>query len=418
MATILAIDDDRSVLEMLSDLFVEHGHTVETCRDGKQAIEHLEAGSFDLVVLDVLIPHVNGFALVEHMNADDRLKKIPIIVFSGIYRSLNHRQDLAAYEQVIDYLDKPLQTDKVFELAQQVLGADPKHEEHAHDFIDGVLTSTSFDISDVEIPVDEETAREQAEVEKLARRDFRRRNQNLALQGSLQDHSIAEVLGKLWSERASGALLLRQGKVKKIMHIKDGTPYSVKSNLINECLGQLLVRERLISKEELKKSVSKMKETGTKQGQILIEMGSITENNLSYALGLQLETKMFEPFSWESGEYRFNPAAELPQAVTDVEWKEGAMVVEGIRRTFDERRLRFYMGRFMETEFDYPSEEKRNIDHLKLPESVNNAVNGLPLPSTPRGLLDNANVDAADLLGVLYAMISLRILKPLPAPEA
>ena len=32
----------------------------------------------------------------------------------------------------------------------------------------------------------------------------------------------------------------------------------------------------------------------------------------------------------------------------------------------------------METEFDYPSEEKRNIDHLKLPESVNNAVNGLP----------------------------------------
>ena len=38
--------------------------------------------------------------------------------------------------------------------------------------------------------------------------------------------------------------------------------------------------------KELKKSVSKMKETGTKQGQILIEMGSITENNLSYALGL------------------------------------------------------------------------------------------------------------------------------------
>lgn len=418
MATILAIDDDRSILEMLSDLFAEHGHTVETCRDGKQAIERLDAGPFDLVVLDVLIPHVNGFALVEHISNDEKLNKIPIIVFSGIYRSLNHRQDLAKYEQVIDYLDKPLQTDKLLELAQGVLGADPQQEEHAHDFIDGVLTSSAFDIADVELPVDSDTAREQAEVEKLARQDFRRRNNNLALQGSLQDHSIAEVLGKLWSERASGALLLRQGKVKKIMHMRDGTPYSVKSNLINECLGQLLVRERLISPEELKKSVNKMKETGDKQGQILIEMGSITENNLSYALGLQLETKMFEPFGWESGEYRFNPASELPESMNNVEWPEGAMVVEGIRRSFDERRLRFYMGRFMETEFDYPTDDRRDIMHLKLPESVTDAVNRLSLPATPRGLLDDTEVDTADMLGALYAMISLRILKPLPVPEA
>ena len=77
MANILVVDDDRNILDTFVDLFSEHGYTVETCRDGKQAIEHLRSGAFDLLLLDVLIPHINGFALVEQMNEDEALKEIP-----------------------------------------------------------------------------------------------------------------------------------------------------------------------------------------------------------------------------------------------------------------------------------------------------------------------------------------------------
>lgn len=420
MANILVVDDDRNILDTFVDLFSEYGYTVETCRDGKQAIEHLRSGAFNLLLLDVLIPHINGFALVEQMNEDEELKKIPVIVFSGIYRSINHRQDLVHYEQVVEYLDKPLQTDRVVELVTELLGKEEKSEDsdsidNSGTFIDGILTSSAFNIADVELPVDADTAHEADEVEQQAKTDFRRRNRNLALQGSLEDHSIAEVLGKLWNERASGALLLRSGKVKKIIYIQQGTAYSVKSNLVGECLGQMLVHERMISREHLQQSITKMKETGDKQGQILVDMGSLTENNLSYALGLQLETKIFEPFTWESGEYRFNPSVELPEAISDIDFTEGALIVEGIHRAFDEKRLRFFMSRFMETQFDYPNAERKDLTHLKLPETLSQLLKDSDFPASPRELLEGTEVDVASLLGVIYAMISLRILKPLPS---
>jgi CheY-like chemotaxis protein len=420
MANILVVDDDRNILDTFVDLFAEHGYTVETCRDGKQALEHLRSGAFDLLLLDVLIPNINGFLLVEQMSEDESLKKIPVIVFSGIYRSINHRQDLVHYEQVIEYLDKPLQTDRVVELATEILGQEEKIDDSALDggnagtFIDGILTSSSFNIADVELPVDTDTEHEADEVEQQARTDFRRRNRDLALQGSLENHSIAEVLGKLWNERASGALLLRSGKVKKIVYVKEGTAYGVKSNLVGECLGQLLVQERMISREDLQQSITKMKETGAKQGQILVEMGSITESNLSYALGLQLETKIFEPFSWETGEYRFNPSVELPEPTISIDFQEGALIVEGIHRAFDEKRLRFFMSRFMETRFDYPNAERKDLTHLQLPASLSQKLKESDFPASPRELTDEIEGDVASLLGVIYAMISLRVLKPLP----
>lgn len=420
MANILVVDDDRNILDTFVDLFAEHGYTVETCRDGKQALEHLRSGAFDLLLLDVLIPNINGFLLVEQMSEDESLKKIPVIVFSGIYRSINHRQDLVHYEQVIEYLDKPLQTERVVELATEILGQEEKIDDSALDggnagtFIDGILTSSSFNIADVELPVDTDTEHEADEVEQQARTDFRRRNRDLALQGSLENHSIAEVLGKLWNERASGALLLRSGKVKKIVYVKEGTAYGVKSNLVGECLGQLLVQERMISREDLQQSITKMKETGAKQGQILVEMGSITESNLSYALGLQLETKIFEPFSWETGEYRFNPSVELPEPTISIDFQEGALIVEGIHRAFDEKRLRFFMSRFMETRFDYPNAERKDLTHLQLPASLSQKLKESDFPASPRELTDEIEGDVASLLGVIYAMISLRVLKPLP----
>jgi CheY-like chemotaxis protein len=420
MSSILVVDDDRNILDTFVDLFNEHGYTVETCRDGKQALEHLRSGAFDLLLLDVLIPNINGFLLVEQMNEDESLKKIPVIVFSGIYRSINHRQDLVHYEQVIEYLDKPLQTERVVELATEILGKEEKIDDSALDggnggtFIDGILTSSSFNIADVELPVDTDTEHEADEVEQQARTDFRRRNRDLALQGSLENHSIAEVLGKLWNERASGALLLRSGKVKKIVYVKEGTAYGVKSNLVGECLGQLLVQERMISREDLQHSITKMKETGAKQGQILVEMGSITESNLSYALGLQLETKIFEPFTWETGEYRFNPSVELPEATITIDFQEGALIVEGIHRAFDEKRLRFFMSRFMETRFDYPNTERKDLTHLQLPVTLSQKLKESDFPASPRELTDEIEGDVVLLLGVIYAMISLRILKPLP----
>jgi signal transduction histidine kinase len=81
---ILVVDDNpvnRHLLEQHAALL---GHHVTTAANGRQGLELLRGGSFDLVLLDVLMPEVDGFATLEQMKADDQLREIPVIMVSGL----------------------------------------------------------------------------------------------------------------------------------------------------------------------------------------------------------------------------------------------------------------------------------------------------------------------------------------------
>ena len=73
---------------------------------------------------------------------------------------------------------------------------------------------------------------------------------------------------------------MRREPTKKIVYLKEGYPIFVKSNLLSECLGRVLVREKMISDEECERSLVQMKDkSGRQQGTVLIEMGAISPHN-------------------------------------------------------------------------------------------------------------------------------------------
>src|SRR5262249_15019161 len=100
--------------------------------------------------------------------------------------------------------------------------------------------------------------------------------------GDLSRRPFPRVLHQLFRERATGALFLLRDRIKKIVFFRDGQTIHVKSNLLNECLGKVLVRERMISEDECKESLRIMGQTGRLQGTVLIEMGCISPQNLVY----------------------------------------------------------------------------------------------------------------------------------------
>ena len=75
MPKILVVDDEQSILDMLTDLLEENGYESKTARDGKVALSLLEEEVFDLVLLDILIPHINGFELIEKLGSHPSLDK-------------------------------------------------------------------------------------------------------------------------------------------------------------------------------------------------------------------------------------------------------------------------------------------------------------------------------------------------------
>ncbi|MCZ2128505.1 MAG: response regulator [Anaerolineales bacterium] len=105
-ARLLVVDDNKVNRLALSRSLQLQGHFVETAADGKEGLEKFSAGNFDLMLLDIEMPRMNGFEVLEACINDVNLKQIPIIMTSAM-------EELDAVVKCVelgaeDYLTKPV----------------------------------------------------------------------------------------------------------------------------------------------------------------------------------------------------------------------------------------------------------------------------------------------------------------------
>lgn len=81
---ILIVDDSNTQLLKMRKSVERLGHEAVTCPDGASALEELARGSVDVVLLDMVMPGMDGFAVLEQMNANAQLRDIPVIVISAL----------------------------------------------------------------------------------------------------------------------------------------------------------------------------------------------------------------------------------------------------------------------------------------------------------------------------------------------
>jgi CheY-like chemotaxis protein len=85
-ASVLVVDDTPDVREAVALLLRTHGYSVESAVDGFDAVRKLESGLRpDLILLDVAMPRMDGFAVRRWLSADERFSKIPVVLLTGIY---------------------------------------------------------------------------------------------------------------------------------------------------------------------------------------------------------------------------------------------------------------------------------------------------------------------------------------------
>ena len=81
--SLLVVDDNESNRDMLSRRLERLGYTVATAEHGRAALERLAAETFDLLLLDVQMPELDGFQVLQRLQADQRLRHLPVIVLSA-----------------------------------------------------------------------------------------------------------------------------------------------------------------------------------------------------------------------------------------------------------------------------------------------------------------------------------------------
>lgn len=104
--SILVVDDNSVIRQMLRMGLEADGHTVSIADNGLDALEKLRKDEYDLVLLDSMMPKMNGIQLLETMRQDSMLSKIPVIVISANHQIENAVRciELGA----VDYLSKPI----------------------------------------------------------------------------------------------------------------------------------------------------------------------------------------------------------------------------------------------------------------------------------------------------------------------
>jgi adenylate cyclase len=102
---ILVVDDNASNRDLLFRRLSHDGHEVTRADCGRRALEILTVEEFDLILLDLMMPELNGFQVLERLKADERLHDVPVIMISGLQENDSVIRCIEAGAE--DYLSKP-----------------------------------------------------------------------------------------------------------------------------------------------------------------------------------------------------------------------------------------------------------------------------------------------------------------------
>jgi signal transduction histidine kinase/CheY-like chemotaxis protein len=118
---VLVVEDDVRNVFALTSVFEPHGAAVQIARNGREAIEALErtgngAPPIDLVLMDIMMPEMDGLTATRHIRSRSQWRNLPIIALTAKATTTDHEQCLAAGAN--DYLAKPLDVDKLLSLVR------------------------------------------------------------------------------------------------------------------------------------------------------------------------------------------------------------------------------------------------------------------------------------------------------------
>lgn len=319
---ILIAEDDRAFGSMIQRAIEGAGYECVVASDGQKAMEMVRSEKPDLVLLDLLLPKQDGRTILSKLQNRKETSAIPVVAMSGVYRGRSTARELQdAGAQ--GFLEKPFSPNDLIA--------------HLHTLIGPPSVATKA-----------EESRETV---------------------SIAESSVAEALWECMSIGFSGALQLKSGKLQKVIVLEAGVPVKVRSNAARECLGRRLLRAGSISEDQLQESLRRTQADGARQGEVLVEMGVVTADQIEQELTAQAEDKLLDPFSWSEGEMWRQPG------VTDISYASDVSglvpvtaLLKGVARMAEKAaisRLREIDSALLSADADGLGEDASALPHVR-----------------------------------------------------
>ncbi|MHB1544384.1 MAG: response regulator [Gammaproteobacteria bacterium] len=125
MAKILVVDDSPTEVHILRAMLQKAGHSVITATNGIEAIEMAQSEKPDLILMDVIMPGINGFQATRQLTHHAETKNVPVIVVTNKSQQTDRVWGLR--QGASDYLVKPVTPEVLLQSVNNVLGGQSGH---------------------------------------------------------------------------------------------------------------------------------------------------------------------------------------------------------------------------------------------------------------------------------------------------
>ena len=466
---VLVIDDSPTITKVVQLVLTKAGYQVQTAADGEAGLEAVRAQRPELILLDFVMPRMNGYQFCRELVADAKLRDIPVVLMSAKGDQVGER--FVKVMGIVDYITKPFSPEAITAVVQHTIGkysdgrdddnpslvtgedlaatddADKSHARanalaHLRDHITGVvsarlaalfaLAETSHD-PDAKVTTDAaaiadatKAALDDAALGKIiGSLDLGLFGEGVpGLRGDLRVVPLAEVLQLLDVQEQSGVLTVERSGARVDIYFRRGRVDQAVAEGVPEefLLGRFVLDAELMQRGDFESFLESRGGAGTNQkliGAQLVKLGYLAEADLKSCLARQSNELIYEILRWRHGRFRFAAGLELPPSVIDAALglDVEAVLMEGYRRVDEwhliERAIDNFDVVFLRNEDSVAQMGRGRLTREEL--AVLEIVNG---KNTVKDIVRKSRMGSFEVTKMLYRLLSIKLVRRRVLPVA
>jgi CheY-like chemotaxis protein len=466
---VLVIDDSPTITKVVQLVLTKAGYQVQTAVDGEAGLEAVRAQRPDLILLDFVMPRMNGYQFCRELVADPKLRDIPVVLMSAKGDQVGER--FVKVMGIVDYITKPFSPEAITAVVQHTItkygtgggseednpslvtgedlaATDDADKSHARAAALAELRGKITDVvsarvaalfalaesahdPDAEVPTDAAAIAEAARTalddgtlgKMMSSLDLGLFGEGTpGLRGDLRVVPLAEVLQLLDVQEQSGALTVERSGARVDIYFRRGRVDQAIAEGVPEefLLGRFVLDAELMARPDFESFLESRAQSNAKLiGQQLVKLGYLAEADLKSCLTRQSSELIYEILRWRHGRFRFAAGLELPASVIDaaLALDVEAVLMEGYRRVDEwhliERAIDNFDVVFLRNEDSVAQMGRGRLTRDEL--AVLELVNG---KNSVKEIIRKSRMGSFEVSKMLYRLLSIKLVRRRVLPVA
>jgi CheY-like chemotaxis protein len=465
---ILVIDDSPTILKVVQLVLTKAGYLVNTAADGDIGVAAAKDKKPDLILLDFVMPKMNGYQVCRALAEEEGLKEVPVVLMSAKGDQIGER--FVKVMGIVDYITKPFSPEAITAVVGHTI-AKYKARDAAVEPAPELLSAGTAAATPVEAPAAADAADAAARARRQGLAGLRSGiaravaakagtdgappeahpvyaqveaalddstlegligqlhtaspelalSEDHVLSGEVNVVPLAQVLQLLQDQSQTGVLTITRGSAKVDVYFRQGkVEFAFAAGVSEEfLLGRFIIDNNLMARQDLDTLLKSRSGSTQLLGAQLVKLGYVTPGELRQVMSQQTSELIYELLRWSAGRFVFRSTKELPPVALDAALGlsiEG-ILMEGFRRVDEwhliEKEVDNFDVIFVRNEDAVAHMGKGRLTREE--QTVLDLVNG---KNTVKEIIRQSRMSSFDVSKMLYRLLSIKLLRKRVAPVA